>query len=71
MVNIEELEKKIPVLLAEKIYEDINLTPLARLTSFNKACIPTISKLTGTFIQQLMEDVVCLHKRNVLADELI
>ena len=61
-VNIEELEKKIPVLLASKIFEDMDLTSLARLTPFNKACIPTISKLTGTFIQGLMLDVVCLHK---------
>ena len=62
MVNIEQLEKKIPELLEQKIYEDVDLTALTRLASFNRSCIPTISKLTGTYIQPLMgsETVVCL-----------
>lgn len=62
MVNIERLEKRIPELLEQKIYENVDLTALTRLTSFNMSCIPTISKLTGTFIQPVMgsETVVCL-----------
>ena len=60
MVKIEELEKKIPILLAQKIHEDVDLSTLARLTSFNRSCIPTISRLTGTYIAPVGEDnIVC------------
>ncbi|KAF8458398.1 hypothetical protein BGX38DRAFT_1153623 [Terfezia claveryi] len=53
MVNIEQLEEKIPELFEQKIYEDVDLTALTRLTSINKSCIRTISKLTRTYIQPL------------------
>lgn len=55
MVNIEQLEKKIPELFEQKIYEDVDLRALTRLTSFNKSCIPTISKLTRTYIQPVLD----------------
>ncbi|KAF8418800.1 mitochondrial inner-membrane-bound regulator-domain-containing protein [Tirmania nivea] len=54
MVNIEQLEQKIPELLKQKIGETVDLTALTRLTSFNKSCVPTISKLTGTYIQPVV-----------------
>jgi len=68
MVNIEQLEKKIPELLEQKICEDVDLTALTRLTFFNKSCIPTISKLTGTYIQPVMgsETMVCFNLTTAL-----
>jgi len=62
MVNIEQLEKKIPELLEQKISSNVDLTALTRLASFNKGCIPAISGLTGTYIQLVKgsETVVCL-----------
>lgn len=60
VVNIEELERKIPELLKQKIYETVDLTKLARLSSFDKSFIPIIMKLTQTYIQPLGENSVSL-----------
>ncbi|KAF8466940.1 hypothetical protein BDZ91DRAFT_848679 [Kalaharituber pfeilii] len=53
-VNLETLfDHKIPELLAQKIYEDIDLRAVARLAPFDKSYLPTISRLTGLISTEL------------------
>ena len=57
--SIDELEKRVPEVLKEKIYQDIDLSALTRFASFNRANMSTISTLTETYIHPLGDDLVC------------
>lgn len=58
LANIERIEGEIEAMLKNIITEDVDLSWVLRLETFNEEFIPPIARITGTFIEKLDENTV-------------
>lgn len=58
LANIERIEGEIEAMLRNIITEDVDLSWVLRLETFNEEFIPPIARITNTFIEKLDENIV-------------